>query len=538
MSGLLTDLRRAAPVLLSSAGPLSPGGDPYSGRRLRPGRWASPRMIALVAVTVGYLAGRPRDQLAWAGTGVLLVLTAVEPLLERMQPRTVALQLPGFAPARRSVAARVLVPLALLLLLVLALVAVLRGSPWWFAAAAAAQALVLTVAAAAALRAYAGRAARTRALRAALEAYRPELVLHTARRGALYQVQMWLPQLEELRRTGRRYAIVTRDEGALAGLATLTDVPVVARPAWRELDDVVVPSLRAALYVNSVAANADFVTYRQLTHVYLGHGESDKALSYHPAHAMYDLIFVSGQAAIERYASNGVVIPAEKFVVVGRPQSAAVQRADRPVAEVAAPAVLYAPTWAGYNDSTTHSSLPQALAVVSALLRRPGTVIFRPHPFSRERPAERAHVQAVETLLARDAARTGRVHRYGTVVARQTFSDSANAADAMLADVSSVLVEFLASDKPMAVVAVGEGVPRFTERHGVAAGAYVVAADLSNLDEVLDDLLGPDPLRATREQVLRHYVGVADPGAAFHRALTGVLDGGAPGGGALPGSVP
>jgi hypothetical protein len=510
MSSLRTDLRRAAPVLLPAR----------SG--LPPGRFASPRMIALVAVTVYYFAGHPSGGPAWAGTGVLMVLTALEPVLGRMQPRAVALHLPGFPPVRRSLASRCLVPFALALLLLLALVAALHGSPWWFVGAAAAQAVVLAAAGAAALHTYAGRAGRARALRAALEAYAPEFVLHTARRGALYQVQMWLPQLEEL---GRRYAIVSRDEGALPGLASLTGAPVVARVAWRELDDVVVPSLRAALYVNSVAANADFVTYRQLTHVYLGHGESDKALSYHPAHAMYDRIFVSGQAAVERYASNGVVIPAEKFVVVGRPQAASIARADRPVGELAAPTVLYAPTWAGYNDSTTHSSLPLAVALVTALLRRPGAVVFRPHPFSRERAAERARVRAVEALLARDAASTGRRHRYGAQVQREPFSDSANSADAMVADVSSVLVEFLTSDKPMAVVAVGESLERFRERHRVAEGAYVVAADLGNLDQVLADLLERDPLHTIREQVLRHYVGEPDGGSSFRRALTDVLGG-------------
>lgn len=509
MSRLSTDLRRAVPVLFPAR------------RGLPPGRFSGPRTVALTLVTAWLAARRPHSWLAWVGTIALLALFSAEPVLARMQPRIGALQLPGYRRARVSVAVRTLVPLSLASALLLALAAALRGSPWWFVAAAAGQALVFAAATLAALRSYAGRAARARELRGALEAYAPEIVLHTARRGSLYQVQMWLPLIEGL---GRRYVILTRDDGALEGLTGITSAPVVARTTWRELDDAVVPSLRAALYVNSVAANADLVTYRQMTHVYLGHGESDKALSSHPAHAMYDRIFVSGQAAVDRYEVNGVLIPPEKLVVVGRPQTASIARATQSVGRIAAPTVLYAPTWAGYNGATSYSSLPSAVALVTALLRRPGAVIFRPHPFSRERPAERAHVAAVEALLATDAAATGRPHRYAE---SGTFADSANAADAMVADLSSVLVEFLASDKPMAVVVpAGESPETFRARHRVAEGACLIAGDLTALDDVLEDLLVRDSLRGERERVLRHYAGTddaADAGAAFRAALLDIV---------------
>ena len=67
---------------------------------------------------------------------------------------------------------------------------------------------------------------------------------------------------------------------------------------------------------------------------------------------------VAGQAAIDRYDQAGVTIPASKFVIVGRPQMSPLQRADRPIAEIDPPTVLFAPTWRGYNAQTTLSSLP------------------------------------------------------------------------------------------------------------------------------------------------------------------------------------
>jgi len=502
----VTSLRSLAGAVLRS---------PDSSGPSVPGWWATPRLLTLVACAAVHLARRPGEDAIWLPVGVLLLLTAVEPVLRRLLPRRVAAHLPGFV-APDAPAARAVVPAALAALAILAVVA-LAGLPApWALLGAGLQLVVTAVAAGQALQAYAARPASEAALRAALEDHRPEFVVYTARRGGAYQLEMWLAHLAA---TGRPFVVVTRDPAAVPVLAAVTDAPVVACPRWRDLDRVVVPTLRAAFYVNSVAANADFVTYRQLVHVYLGHGESDKALSHHPAHAMYDKVFVAGQAAVERYARHGVQVPLDKFVVVGSPQSSAVEPASgRGVP--AEPVVLYAPTWQGYNDDSSYSSLRLGTRVVAALLERRATVVFRPHPFSRTRDSERAQVGAVEALLSRDATATGRSHVWGV---DEPFAASANRADALVADLSSVLTEWLASDKPVAVVA-DDDAATFRDRHPVARAAYLVDRGLDNLGAVLDDLLGADPLAAERRTVRAHYVG-AEGDAPFRRAVLELLDG-------------
>ena len=480
-----------------------------------PGWLATPRLVLLAALAALYLLRRPDDTVVWWPALALLVATAVEGLLRRLLPRRRAVHLPGLSTPV-VLGMRSVVGVALAALAVLAVAAVAAAPPWVVVAAAVVQVLTVLVALGEGTRSYAARPAAARALRDAVVAYAPEFVVYTARRGGLYQLAMWLPHLEAL---GRRYVVVTRDAEALEPLSTVTDSPVLACPSWRDLDSVVVPSLRAAFYVNSLAANADFVTYRQLVHVYLGHGESDKALSHHPAHAMYDRIFVSGRAAVERYSRAGVVVPPEKFVVVGLPQSGAIHPARGPVADTPEPAVLYAPTWQGYNDASMYSSLPRAPQIVERLLRRPGTVEFRPHPFSLSRSAERRLVEEVEELLRRDVAQTGRGHRWGV---SGPFAASANRADAMVADLSSVVTEFLASGKPFALVVNGD-VADFRERHPVAQAAYLVDAGLANLDTVLDELLDHDALRERRAELRRYYVG-ADTEAAFREAVEAVLE--------------
>jgi hypothetical protein len=332
---------------------------------------------------------------------------------------------------------------------------------------------------------------------------------------------MWLPWLEQL---GAPYIVVTRHPSAVDRLSSLTSAPIVSCESWADLDRVVVPSLRVALYVNSLGANADFLTHRELRHVYLGHGESDKALSVHPMHAAYDVVLVAGQAAIDRYAHAGLQIPPERMVVVGRPQVTSIQRADGdPDRDGVVPSVLYAPTWMGYNAKTSYSSLPQGSRIVEQLVDAGCRVVFRPHPFSRERGREKDMAATVDAVLAADRERGGREHLFGAAVDGDSFAAAANASDLMVCDVSSVLTDYLHSGKPVAVVDALGAILSHPEQYPDAAGAYVVAGDLSNLRSVLEDMAGGDTLRDQRLEHRAYVLGPSEPaGERFLAVLRGL----------------
>ncbi len=82
-----------------------------------------------------------------------------------------------------------------------------------------------------------------------------------------------------------------------------------------------------------------------------------------------------------------------------------------------------------------HSSLPIGTVIISALLARNATVIFRPHPANRKLPEAAAAIAAIDELLRPDAESTSRPHRWGAAASDPTFGELANAADAMVADV-------------------------------------------------------------------------------------------------------
>ncbi|MET8308656.1 CDP-glycerol glycerophosphotransferase family protein [Micromonospora sp. NPDC005173] len=347
----------------------------------------------------------------------------------------------------------------------------------------------------------AGGGAVTRALRR----HQPEFLLYfSAPPGSEYQVTMWLPYLE---RIGRPFMVVLREPEFLAPIAAATDAPVVYCPTLRAMDEALVPSLRAAFYVNHGAKNSHCIRYTQLTHVQLHHGDSDKAPSANPVSGIFDRIFVAGPAAIDRYARAGVQIPAEKFVVVGRPQVESIEVRPEPVRGLAHPTVLYTPTWTGHHADADYCSLPVAEELLRRLLERGATVILRAHPYTAQNPASARQLGRLTELLVTDRARTGRQHVMGAAARELSLTECVNRSDALVSDVSGVISDYLYSGKPYAVTDMGDEGDRFVERFPLAGAGYVLRRDMSNVDDVLAALLDTDPLAEARWATRRRYLG-------------------------------
>ncbi|MBC7592950.1 MAG: hypothetical protein H7288_03255 [Kineosporiaceae bacterium] len=133
----------------------------------------------------------------------------------------------------------------------------------------------------------------------------------------------------------------------------------------------------------------------------------------------------------------------------------------------------------------------------------------------------------VQEILKNDRIENGRKHILGRR-ADKTWSvvDCCNAADALISDVSSIVSDFLQSEKPYAMMSMRAPVDDFRAEFSVAETGYVILRDLSNLGEMLDDLLGADPLaeaRAARKRyVLGDFTG-EESAAAFAEYVRGLV---------------
>jgi len=353
----------------------------------------------------------------------------------------------------------------------------------------------------------AARRSAERRLPKILAGHAPTFLLYwEAPPGSAHQIGMWLPYLSRL---NRPYLVVLRTPGTFAETVALTSVPVLVRRYVNELDVLMTPSLKTVFYVNTAPKNVHMLQYLGINQIQLNHGDSDKAPSYRRVFRMYDKNFVAGQAAIDRFANNGVVVPREAFEIVGRPQVETVEIEKVPIAARQLKRVLYAPTWYGYFEDSRYSSLPIGDRMVKALVDRGCEVIFRPHPWIWRTPTLVAAARRIDQLLQADAAATGRPHVFGAAAAAGSILDSFNQVDALISDVSSVIPDFLYSEKPFAITSMVAAVGRdeFLADFPLARAGYVLCGDLANLDAVLDNLLLTDPAAALRREVKAYYLG-------------------------------
>lgn len=350
-------------------------------------------------------------------------------------------------------------------------------------------------------------------VRAALEALAPEVAVYfSGGPGTTYQLNVWLETIDRLHRPA---VIIVRQALHLEHLLPTT-TPIIVLPRARDVGEYQLPSLRVALYPTTVIKNNHMIRLRGLRHVFINHGDGDKSVTYSPLHRVFDEIWVAGEAACDRYLKHGEGIRKEQLVKVGRPQLAHIRRV--PATRVADGAqrgmtVLYAPTWEGNFDGVDYSSVtPLGEAIIEALLRgpRPVRILFKSHPATGSRlPRAAESLQRIETRL-RAAPGAHRIVETGP----DALYDAFNEADVLIADISSVVADFLASRKPYLVTnprAVPEA--EFRRDFPSASGGGIVQWDAANLTELLEDAAGPDSLRAERELLSTYFLGtpVADP---------------------------
>ncbi|WP_454131921.1 CDP-glycerol glycerophosphotransferase family protein [Microbacterium lacticum] len=334
----------------------------------------------------------------------------------------------------------------------------------------------------------------------------------------MYQIRQWYRPLEHLART---WPVVVLARNATGARVLLSDgaLPVAFVPTVRDLEEYVAgQDIRVVLYVNQNTRNFQMFRYGRRWHVFINHGESDKMYMTTNQFKAYDYAFIAGDAARERLSRVLWDYDLDRRAIdIGRPQ-ADYYAGALPYTPDERTVVLYAPTWEGDRPSAHYGSIrTHGEALVRALLASGShRLIYRPHPRSGVVDPEygAANARIIAAIAAANEADATAHHVYD---AGPELGWQLAAADVAVVDISAMVYDRLAADKPLMVTRPVDP-EALIDTHGYLSEAEWLTADQA--PRIVDEaarLQGEPAAVAALEGWVRRYFGDTTPGAATTR---------------------
>lgn len=139
-------------------------------------------------------------------------------------------------------------------------------------------------------------------------------------------------------------------------------------------------------YPFNAQSNCRAVANRNLTHIFITHGESNKVSSIKPIIRIYDYVITAGQAGIERYLNHHIFsqydVDKGRIISLG---DTFIGKTGLSANKMNKNVIFYAPTWEGGIERENYSSLSFVDKVTKILIQTSkkchiDTVVIKPHP--------------------------------------------------------------------------------------------------------------------------------------------------------------
>ena len=359
-----------------------------------------------------------------------------------------------------------------------------------------------------------------------------EVVVYFGDRSSkFYQLEQWIPVLEELHKE-HRVVIVVRKGSALTSVLETTRLPVVFKRRFDPLQTFYhANDFKLALYVNNGMTNFQSLSFAPMVHVHVNHGESDKLSMVSNQAKAYDKVFVAGEAAVERHRRALIDFDESQLVRVGRPQL----DIERPLElePSSARTIMYAPTWEGENDANNYTSVdlfgPQ---IVEAVLRIPDSrLIYKPHPrveTSKDPEMVEANARILELIEAANSPIVDETLQH-QVLMQGDILGMFDTVDLLITDISSVGLDFLYlhPNTPLVLTDRRNDSETLNAEAPISRATPLInESTIDRVESLISEMLNHDSSVEVRHELRRHYFGDGEPGSSsvlFTEALSRLI---------------
>lgn len=337
----------------------------------------------------------------------------------------------------------------------------------------------------------------------------------------LYQLRQWYEPLKQLN-AHVPVVVIVRNPVTAVEIQEECPVPLYLGRTIADVEQMLqVQPFDVVFYVNQNIRNFQMLRFGQPTHVFVSHGESEKAYMWSNQLKAYDLIFAAGEAARQRLGKNLTGFDAEdRTRLIGRPQLDV--HYPCPVAlNPEFPTVLYAPTWEGDRPSMGYGSVrSHGVQLMKKLVESEKyNIIFRPHPRSGINETEYGQAVAqIRTLLERP-------EKAGEPILFFDDSDSWgwqwDVADLCITDMSAVAYDWLATGKPLLVTQPTSPDAILDDSPALLKVPGLNIIDVPETPSIVENLLDANNTRYS--ELVEHYFGDTSPNASMTRFITETL---------------
>lgn len=265
------------------------------------------------------------------------------------------------------------------------------------------------------------------------------------------------------------------------------------------------PDAKTVFYPSSTGNNIHLVRFNHLHHVFIGHGDSDKASSAHKALRLYDEVWTAGQGHIDRFENSDFNTAHIKFVKVGRPNLRNILASSQTHWQARMESrILYLPTWEGAVEETNYSSISfsgQIIREVQNLLD--AHMMIKYHPFTGGRDNKLKNISKMTEEIV-----SGESLNAAVLDASVEISTVIPNNNIFICDISGVITECLAANAPIFVY-----IP--TDKEVKVVSSNIKYEDYcytySNIEELIEKIIrvinGDDYLMEGRKKAIEYFIG-------------------------------